>query len=389
MSHNDYLRKRYNYMQPVLQKINKRFISLEKWEVKRNNTILKHVMQPLIKKMRKMNPLFKALFSEPYYGGSFYDGLKVGKPEEFDVDLLLTLHEDTEPEVIVSNIPGYIHIRLRGYEDFMKTSSRKWRQLHYLIDNRYYLDATKVLAWMQKVIRKAFNKFPMCADGTAIFNTSYGQFKGKIRRGGPAYTLELSGRASGKSVFLSIDLVSSFVFSEDRWPLSPFCPNPIKYMPDFFVVPKKPSENGNYRRYWRLSFQCQEAELIKGKEGLKPTIRLLKKLQEKLGKEVVSSYYIKTIFLWEIHERSESFWRNSLSYLFITMLRRYKWYLRRYGIPYYWNKRNNLLNANCITIQNLGNRLQHIISDIENNPHDLNIVARHILSPNELNQLRL
>lgn len=41
-------------------------------------------------------------------------------------------------------------------------------------------------------------------------------------------------------------------------------------------MPKKPGSPGNVDRYWRLSFQEQERELISGSKTLKPTIKLLK-----------------------------------------------------------------------------------------------------------------
>jgi hypothetical protein len=41
--------------------------------------------------MKEVDPLFKALFREIYHSGSYYDGLRVGDPREFDLNLLLDL----------------------------------------------------------------------------------------------------------------------------------------------------------------------------------------------------------------------------------------------------------------------------------------------------------
>lgn len=58
----------------------------------------------------------------------------------------------------------------------------------------------------------------------------------------------------------------------------------------------------------------------------------------------IASYYIKTIFLWEIVDRNDrNFWRNSPAYLFELMVKRLHKALVEEKIPYFWNKNNNLI----------------------------------------------
>ena len=52
--------------------------------------LLHHVMTKMIALMKGVSPVFKDLYRETYYGGSFFDGLKVGSAgQEFDLNIVL------------------------------------------------------------------------------------------------------------------------------------------------------------------------------------------------------------------------------------------------------------------------------------------------------------
>lgn len=63
--------------------------------------------------MKKIDPLFKALYQKTFYAGSFYEDLKVGRPEEYDLDLLLKLPRFVRPEVVVTHKHGYVQIKTK------------------------------------------------------------------------------------------------------------------------------------------------------------------------------------------------------------------------------------------------------------------------------------
>ena len=51
--------------------------------------LLKHVVDLMISKMKAMSPVFEELYRETYYGGSFFDGLKVNSTkQEFDLNIV-------------------------------------------------------------------------------------------------------------------------------------------------------------------------------------------------------------------------------------------------------------------------------------------------------------
>jgi len=53
--------------------------------------------------MKEEDVLFKRIYSRICGAGSYYDGLKVGKPEEFDMDIVIRLPINYE-EVVVSHL---------------------------------------------------------------------------------------------------------------------------------------------------------------------------------------------------------------------------------------------------------------------------------------------
>lgn len=65
----------------------------------------------MIREMKKEDRFFKELYTEIFYGGSYYDGLKVGEPEEYDLDVLFKLPRLTSPQ-ITTDLDGYVKVKL-------------------------------------------------------------------------------------------------------------------------------------------------------------------------------------------------------------------------------------------------------------------------------------
>lgn len=60
------------------------------------------------------------MFNMIYYGGSYYDGLKVGQPEEYDLDLLLVLPKTANPQFLISDTHGYVYVQLLELERLLR-----------------------------------------------------------------------------------------------------------------------------------------------------------------------------------------------------------------------------------------------------------------------------
>ena len=64
-------------------------IKIDETEQKRYQGLLKYVVDEMISKMKETTPEFADLYRETYYGGSFFDGLKIGSTEqEFDLNII-------------------------------------------------------------------------------------------------------------------------------------------------------------------------------------------------------------------------------------------------------------------------------------------------------------
>ncbi|XP_068911431.1 cyclic GMP-AMP synthase-like receptor [Tenebrio molitor] len=381
-------KKKYNYMENVLINITSKFISLPDKEVKRNNRILESVLKTIVDAMKKKDPLFKDMFTRVFYGGSYYDGLRVGKPEEFDLDLLLSLPKYAAPVLTTSKMPGFVHLQLQKFDDWLKQPEAMptYRLFGNLFDEKRFLSTKKVLAWMEGILTKTMDDLPLKGNKRILENKE-GTFEIMISKSGPALTLKISG-----AVTMDVDLVTCFVFREDKWPKEGFKPNPVPTKPEFFIVPKKPKagEGDDAFLYWRLSFQEQERVLMDNKRVLKPTIKLLKKLRDNLKHSSIASYYIKTAVLHIAETKPDDFWKNSLSYVFMTVLKEYKEFIEKGNIPYYWNTSNNLVGAvNAKTLENMANRLKVIINDVEKKANEPTTIAKYLLSSEEYNEFML
>ncbi|XP_019878052.1 cyclic GMP-AMP synthase-like receptor [Aethina tumida] len=370
---------KYNYMENVLQHINANVISLRDDEIKGNNIILKEILNIIIDKLKTKNIMFRKMYTCIFFGGSYYDGLRVGHPNEFDLDLLLTLHNLTKPIITKANEPGYVFLKLGNINNFLNIDDFKmYKQLSNLINKNGYLDVRKVLSWFEGIVTSSLNDIK---EGSIYnFQIKGNTYKGTIHKGGPAFTLKIKG-PNGSN--MDIDLVPCFRFTEEHWPQG--FKKSTSQQKSFFIVPK-PLPDSTKSHYWRLSFQEQERELINNKGRLKPALRLLKQMRDTLNHHRIASYYLKTVFLWQVEEIGvdQSHWNSSLSYVFVCALKRYKEFLDSDNLPYFWEKKNNLLSGlHEDTLKNIRGSILKVLTDIESNNKDPNAIVKYLLTPEE------
>ncbi|XP_066146340.1 cyclic GMP-AMP synthase-like receptor [Euwallacea fornicatus] len=335
----------------VLQIINKEYVSLKNPEVSKAKADLEKCLDQMIFFMKK-DTLFKTLFEKTFYGGSVYDGLKIEKPNEFDMDLLLVLPKVCEThqsedcgcvEMIPSNKPGFFWFKVK--KDFYSPFNK------FIKDD--YVQTDLVINWLQSVVCKVLNVEDIgLRFGRPILKS----------QSGPALVLEIVSEIGQ----INIDLVPSFKFGSTHWPKGNYRENTTTKT-DFCIVPKKLKLILHGERYWRASFQAQERELISGKEKLKPALRLLKKMRNNLGHVSIFSYALKTIVLWNLETWKTS---STLTEVFLGLLEKYQ-DCRREETLYFWNKKLNLLEeVKPITLENHKNEIkqkkEHFVKNMDN-----------------------
>jgi len=180
--------------------------------------------------------------------------------------------------------------------------------LQKIVNGKKQLLEDKLQSWLQGIMTQTFNKMDKQIEvGGEISPLSY-------KKCGPAHTIFVKGRYE-----YSVDFVPAIKLSAAQVVLAP---EQMKYFagtPYWDAIPKpmKPAQNENPS--FRASFYDAERRLLHGKNNLKNAIRLLKQHRNVKNKANLKSYYIKTLFLWEVTRQDASYWQKSLTEILIDV----------------------------------------------------------------------
>ncbi|XP_059061405.1 cyclic GMP-AMP synthase-like receptor [Achroia grisella] len=360
--------------------------------------VFDNIISSIHKNMKAVDPYFERYSSTIQATGSHSDRVRINKPDEFDMDVIIKLpfnkNEDpldpSNSDIILEpSCNGFVQIkmgrqcqRILELDECNKTII-KWTDAdHYILQNKFK-------DWFKGVLHKALNKFNN--HGNYKYVTIDGiQYIIRTSESGPAITLKISNDNKFK---LDVDLVPALQFPEERWPINSDyrdIPAGCSVQIGWMVVPK-PSKCGNISRSWRLALCNQEKKLIYNTCNLRKTLQLLKKLRDaQKMNEVIMSYYIKTLFFWEIVQQksNETFWDQPVSKLFIIMVKKFQQALANGNIPYFWNENHNLIDSvapNVLT--DYANRLSELLIILDN-PTDYKIVAKYLLTNDEYDKYK-
>lgn len=326
-----------------LQRISSTFITVREKEKKLYRHHLGQCLKLLIENMKEVNTLFKLIFQKDIPSGSFWDNLKIGKPVEFDKNFVLYMPRSMRNALeIQPATPSFVMLKVKSCLERPKEGRdlEIIRRLDPFIDAAGLINSEKIRSWMESVVCKAINRIPQT------------DYRFKHRKSGPAMTVEVT--VCSDNTWFEIDIVPAFEFSKDDW-LPDVCqyPDHIPSKP-WHVVPKPVKHNENtwngkvYPEFqlWRLSFHEQESAMISGSRHLKAVLKMLKKLRDnKVDQHLLTSYAIKTVFLREMTNHDDGFWRESLIKTFLHMLRILTQELSTQKLPFYWDERFNLLGC--------------------------------------------
>ncbi|CAK1602569.1 unnamed protein product [Parnassius mnemosyne] len=342
----------------VLADIYCRYIALKKEDCALHYGVFTEVFLKLHDTMKKVDSYYGRYSSAVKFAGSHFDGLRINKPDEYDMDIVIRVpvsinHNSWTPGAsditIEPKHPGFVQLRagvqyqripFRDGEDcVINRTAYEW------LDAKNYILRSKFTNWFKSVVTKALNQLPrycglpsMCVNGTV--HTI------RTTESGPAFTLVIEGPRGFR---LDVDLVPALKFPESRWPVEGYRSIPPGCSVDYWMVVPKPNKNGHdcydESRSWRIALHEQERKLMHNSYNMHLTIKLLKKLRDSRGMNKIASYYIKTLFLWEIVELNDpSFWkRNDLATLLKHMLNKFHIALIEGKISYFWNRRCNLI----------------------------------------------
>lgn len=225
------------------------------------------------------------------WAGSHSDNLRIGKPDEFDMDIVISLplnyqidylHPLDSDINIEHNSPGYVQLRMGT--QFQKLPERDPNDWHinkiaykWMDPNTKYLLRSKFQDWWRGLVQRALNKLEQ-DNCKAIIRIDNNMYKIKLSDSGPATTLNIEGTNRFKCC---VDLVPALRFPESRWPICKgYEQIPNSCTKKYWMVvpkPKKVSDNYSYEanRSWRVTLPEQERALMYKTERLRQSIRFV------------------------------------------------------------------------------------------------------------------
>uniref|UniRef100_A0A1B6LHC1 Uncharacterized protein n=1 Tax=Graphocephala atropunctata TaxID=36148 RepID=A0A1B6LHC1_9HEMI len=360
--------KKYDILDQIVEQIHVDCIKIDNEERKCLVERVEKVICAFTDKMKACDKTFNEIFSRINYTGSFYDGVRVGEATEFDLNLVLKPKLKMEPYKKECG-KGFVKIKIENY-DSIGLPIKDW-----IVNG--FLKPDRVKQWLEGVVKITLTKISNRVENCEL----------KLVKSGPAMTLKVTSNVSPTKE-ISIDLVPVIEFPGTMWPSLPKKSKEILnggHGQSWFAVPK-------LELAWRMSFPTQEKFILKDLMYLKHTLRLMKKVRDELGINKVASYYIKTLFLWEV-ERSEdpkTTWStNRRGPLFMYMLVQFRDALKEKKIPFYWDQEVNLIGElRDGNIKNSYDKLNKFIKQIEKHVDDQNSDQLRVLFAKELNKTK-
>ncbi|CAH0749928.1 unnamed protein product [Diatraea saccharalis] len=348
--------------------------------------------------MKDVDKYYNRYSSTVQFAGSHYDRLRIKKPDEFDMDVVIGLplsirhnpfNIDDSDFIIEPKDAGYVHLKMgKQFKNLPMRDSLDWdinKTAFKWKDENDYLLRSKFTDWFKGVVVRALNTFDRNVFSQPIYVVNGVVYTIDRSESGPAITIKIKNR----NFQMDVDLVPALKFPEDRWPVGPDYRNiPHNCKKDYWMVVPKPNKNGqcdvSKSRSWRIAMHYQERELMYNTNHLRQSIRLLKKLRDSQGMEKIASYYIKTLAFWEIERINDiSYWNKNPAELFKLMVKIFHKAMVDGNIPYYWNRHNNLIEGiNRQLLISYAARLKNLM-DVLEVPSQYKKVARFLLTQAE------
>ena len=323
-------------------------IPLDKKRTKRSVAVVEEfIKKDLIPRMKEVDSLFSILYSSIYYGGSYYDGLRITEATEFDLDLILKMPFRGNVMRLQlgngSSIPyGFAKYYCKSSPTNMLTSMKmkvNERKLFLTFFEEDVLLPVKVRDWFRRVVDKAVKyyegyPFYLWQDEVTIQRYNWRPYS-------PAATLKIK---VADDLEVDIDLVPVFTCGEEM------------------LVPKT-HPGKEYQKVWRLSYPAMEREQLKYQSCAKKVIRQLKWVRDNFKDwDWVSSYYLKTAVMLEI-EKDGGLWSDKqLGEKLEQILKNLQEFFKNGYLPSLHDYRLNLLHhIKRITLFNAQRRLSKFI----------------------------
>lgn len=315
------------------------------------------------------DPLFLN-YKDVKFSGSYANNIKIVTPDEFDVMLCMKLPNELELDILNCGYPAHVQLKAKNLEFFKKTPQwRTYKSLGLWMDNKHFILQTKFRQWFEGNLIKILNQQKNSITGipTLTFGDK-GSYKLSLKKSKPAFTLNVT-KLSDEGIHFDIDIVPCFSFEFPTWPSIV----KIKYalmseIKEWFVIAKPVETDDSFKRHrcWRIVFPGQEQRLLSHHNNMKIVLKLLKRFRDIHRLPYIKSYFINTIFMWEVKTSNQNYWLNNTGFLFVDMLRKLHERIRSGEILYFWDNRLNLLEkVTKNQMKDADVKLKNCLNDLE------------------------
>ena len=303
-------------------------VKLHKVEAENARKIVEEFIEDvLIKDMRKNNKLFDLMYSGIFHSGSFYDGIRIEDPYEFDLNIVLDLNCLDIPFKIVrleDCPPGYVMIQVDPSKSpLFEFHEIEWRDV---FDSWSSIFFTKYCDDYFIVPENISNPWfgTMCSQAIRRLEHQFERFGiSKIRSKQCRVAMTMNIRMNS-GIEIDVDIVPVFSFGPQLLEFYPEVwknihnPEWLKYHSDefrnevipalekiFFAIPK-PYQH--LELSWHLDFREAETQIIKNKKCATNVIKLLKYFRNCNPPlhAYLKSYFLKTMVMLMIKEGGPS-----------------------------------------------------------------------------------
>ena len=241
------------------------------------NEWVQDFQKKLLDQMQNRDSLFKNIYKINKIQGSVKKGLKMGKPDEFDLDLCFRIPIEDPKDITITEskeYPSWFHCSFpeKSWQWPLPRNRRRsvWKNLTTkpTAEGVCRLRADSIRNWLQGLVHRAIK-----AD------EDLRQMKIRETRSGPAITLWVEITDLEKPIRISMDLVAAFEIPKDSWSCN-FGEEYNAVETSSFLIPVAPrvrkGDSTPPNDVLRGSFPELEEHLLAGKDNLKDNIRLLK-----------------------------------------------------------------------------------------------------------------
>ncbi|KAL4704904.1 hypothetical protein ACJJTC_018521, partial [Scirpophaga incertulas] len=274
-----------NNLNSLLEDIYVRYVGLRQEDKPKYYKIFNTILFGLHENMKAADKYYRHYSGAVHYAGSYFDRIRIKKPDEFDMDVVISLplnYNENPMEVEKSDIvikpqeAGYVQLKMgQQFKEMPFKSDWETNQTAYRwADLAFYLQRSEFIYWFQGVVKRALNLFSSDNRGNHVHMVDGEEYEIRTSTAGPAITLKIRKRYPS-SFKVDIDLVPVLRLPRARWPPGPgYARVPERCRSGYWHVAPKPNKHVpphsvDHARSWRISLHLQEHEMMYNLNNLK------------------------------------------------------------------------------------------------------------------------